>query len=172
MRSVLIATAALALLLAPTLAQARDDRERDDRERDGTDRLTTCEVWGDIILAGNSIANIRVLRGGFDPDITIDDVEPLFSGSEGIDLCEALAEKEKRKLCKQITRQQKPANAHRDLTFAFGYSFKRFGEDLNPELTCNSPMDPGCLDFFGATPFKLVPFEGGQASGLCTELLR
>jgi hypothetical protein len=113
MRSVLIATAALALLLAPTLTQARDNRERDDRERDGTDRVTTCEVGGTVFTGTVQVADVRVLRGGFDPDIEIDHVEPLFQdGSEGINLCEALGEKELFKLCKKAVRQNKKAILH------------------------------------------------------------
>lgn len=96
MRDALIAAAGLALLAAPTAARAQVDLEFE-----GSDRVTTCEVWGDVHLNGNPVDSMRTLRGGLDPDITIDGVEPFFGGPDGITLCEALAEREPRELCRK-----------------------------------------------------------------------
>lgn len=39
---------------------------------------------GDVHLNGNPVDSMRTLRGGLDPDITIDGVEPFFGGPDGI----------------------------------------------------------------------------------------
>ena len=163
MRNVLIATAGLALLAAPIAALAQDDLEFK-----GPDRVTVCEVQGSVIKDVTSVADVRMLRGGFDPDITIDDVEPLFSGSAGIDLCEALAEKETRQLCKKATRRDKKAV----LSYNFLYGFKRLVEDpAPPPAPCTGPTDPRCFDP-AITQFRMETFKAGFASGFCAELLR
>jgi hypothetical protein len=167
MRSVLIATAGLALLAAPIAAQPQDDLEFK-----GSDRLTTCEVGGNVFTGTVTVADVQVLRGGFDPDIEIDNVEPLFQdGSEGINLCEALGEKELFRLCKKAVRQDKKAN----LNYFFFYAFKGVAEDTNPPAPdCSAPGDPGCVDF-SATQFRMETFAGGHAGdgvNTCAELLR
>jgi hypothetical protein len=164
MRSVLIATAGLTLLAAPIAAQPQDHLEFK-----GSDRLTTCQVGVTVFTGPVQVADAQVFRGGFDPDIEIDNVEPLFQdGSEGINLCEALGEKELFKLCKKAVRQDKKAT----LYYAAFYAFKRVAEDTNAQPPdCTAPGQPGCVDF-EATQFRMVTFEGAQVSGLCTELLR
>ena len=109
---------------------------------------------------------MRTLRGGLDPDITIDGVEPFFGGPDGITLCEALAEREPRELCR------KNSHTTANLMYTLFFSFKRLAEDLNPPpAECHVPTDPGCMDVFGATQLRLDSFDGGEAFGSCAELL-
>lgn len=74
MRNVLIAAAGLALLAAPSAARAQDPF----LEFRGSDKVTTCEVWGDVTTGGNPVDQVRLMRGGLDPDIIIEGVEPFF----------------------------------------------------------------------------------------------
>jgi hypothetical protein len=160
MRSVLITTAGLALLLASTLAQASDDRERRGNDvNKGMDQVTICEVFASVHKSDLTLVeDLKIQRGGLDPDITI--------GRHGIDLCAALVQKEAPKLCKKHNRKGRSAPI-----FNFGYAFKKAQVNQNPPPPiCNGPTDPGCLDFlFDA--FIMTTFAADVQSGDCAQIM-
>jgi hypothetical protein len=160
MRSVLITTAGLALLLASTLAQASDDRERRGNDvNKGMDQVTICEVFASVHKSDLTLVeDLKIQRGGLDPDITI--------GRHGIDLCAALVQKEAPKLCKKHNRNGRSAPL-----FNFGYSFKIVQVNLNPPPpTCNGPSDPQCVDFLFDS-FILTSIAADVQSGDCAQIM-
>jgi hypothetical protein len=161
MRSVLIAAAGTVLLAAPAAGQTPE------LEIENGDRVTTCEVLGDLTNSGNIVANLRLLRGGLDADITINAADSIFQQGPGtITLCEALAEQEIAKFCRKNNRKGRTAQ---DYTVLF--SFKKPIANLNPPPPqCSGPDDPHCLDGF-ATPLILDTFDAAFISGTCAEFL-
>jgi hypothetical protein len=154
MRSVLIATTGLALLLASTLAQASDDRERKGKG-DGLDRLTICEVQAVTKSNSSVVDNLQVLRVGLDADITID----------GITLCEAFAEKQASNLCKKKKNRRPDA-------FEALFSFKKVVVDPNPPpAPCTGPTDPTCFDPL-TQAFKMQTVDASLLTGPCADFHR
>jgi hypothetical protein len=160
MRSVLIAAAGMALLAAPAAGQSPEVFKN-------FDQLTVCGVVGDVTNNDIPVDSVRLYRGGLDPDLTVDAVDPIFDqGPAAITLCEVLAEHEISKLCQKNNRRGRTAES-----YAVVFSFKKAVVDLNPPPTqCSGPDDPHCLDSF-VQHFRFDTFDAGFADGACAEFL-
>jgi hypothetical protein len=154
MRSVLIATTGLALLLAPALAQASDDRARKGKG-DDLEQLTICEVQASVLSNGSHVDSLHVFRAGLDPDITVD----------GITLCEAFAEKQASNVCKKKKTRRPDA-------FDGLFSFKKVVVDTNPPPPpCTGPTDPTCFDPL-TQAFKMQTADANLLAVPCADFHR
>jgi hypothetical protein len=106
MRSVLIAAAGVALLAAPAAGQSQEPQFKN------FDQLTICQVIADVSNNSIPVAALNLIRGGLDPDVTIEGVDPFFQDSPApITLCETLAEQEIAKFCQKNNRKGRKVEA-------------------------------------------------------------